>query len=416
MLRQPLWEADGAGGADGGQLSVSSPIAESSSTEGSTGSLETAPKPSSVKQAAEAFRQFLAAQQQLASKETASSSQQDSFSDGQAEKAPKSTEQPEEELDFAGRKVKVTDPIIRELHRDYMNLNSAFTQASQRAAQAELKASQLEAELRQIRETVEAIRQSQQAEKLKTEEDKPSISPERLQEINEQFLEKFYDDPLGAHIWLMEQPEYQQLIRPRLSPQVETVLTEAQRREMERQQQAARIRETMESRYPDFREMLPSMQKVLERYPHFAEQIATNPTPEVIESVYWIAKGMIQATQQASEQAGIQQQTTSSISTTDLSGKAQMAEPKKAELDLQALADQLAQNQEFLAKIASNPQLQQIVISNYVKSVQNAQASVPITIGPEAGGQVPMTPPQKISNLRDATNAFRSFLSRMKTS
>lgn len=319
-----------------------------------------------------------------------------------------------EEIDWAGRKVKVVDPIIKDLHRDYSNLNGAFTQASQRVKDLEGQVSAMQ----QILTNVQAMNPQSSQQPPAQSQPQPPAEPtaERLQEINDKYWEMAHDNKLQADKWLMEQPEYQQMMQPVQQKQVETYLTETQQKEQARKQRFTEIRTSLESKYSDFRDMLPHMQRAVEQYPHLAEQVATNPTIEVLESAYWIGKGLAGNPGGASpQQPPAQPDPTppAQHQQPPVAGAPQQAAGQTAASDpQQSIAQQLLGDQNFLAQIAANPQLQQIIISNYLKGVNTTQNQVPMMIGNQPGGQPPSTPPFEPKNVKEAGKGFRAFLGR----
>ena len=296
-----------------------------------------------------------------------------------------------EELDWAGRKVKVTDPVIKDLHKDYSSLNGEYTRSQQRVRD-------LEDQIQKATTSAQPV-----APQASVQPQQAAPDPVRLKEINEKYLEMVYEDPIGANVWLNQQPEYQQMIRPIQQQHMESYLTDTQKKEQERTQRVTDVRPTLEGKYTDYRQMLPVMQEVVNRFPHLAQQIVDNPTSEVFESVYWMAKGTSGITKDdpTSPEQQIPQQPV----------PVQNAQPV-APTSQPVTAEQLLADPNFIKQIIANPQIQQSIISNYVNGVNNGQSQMPVMIGNQPGGQAPSAPDFQPKNIREAGKAFRSWTNR----
>jgi hypothetical protein len=197
---------------------------------------------------------------------------------GQPEKP---TAQELEELDFGGRKVPVVDPIITELHKDYSHLNRTYQQTSQELANA-----------RQIAEQWQQLaQQSQQGQQQSTPGEIPqttnlNISAEREAELQEQYMERWYENKMLADKWWNEQPEimtaeaerqkalFEGYLNERLAP------IEAERDALKQQQQADQFLQS----HPDFEDYRESMQTILDQNPNLQQ------LPNVLDVLYAMAK------------------------------------------------------------------------------------------------------------------------------
>lgn len=292
-----------------------------------------------------------------------------------------------EEIDLGGRKVKVTDPVIRDIAKDYKELTGTLTKESQRVKQ-------LEDDLR-----IERAKQTPIAPATPTPEPVPvepaKPTPERMQEINDKYLEMAYEDPFGAQVWLNQQPEYQQLISPIQKQQVENVLTETQQADKARKDGLNQMRETMESKYPDFKEMVPHMQKAIEMFPSLGEKLANAPSVESLEEAYRAAK-LVSGNN-----------TTTPATPATPTNPVVQEQPKTLE---QMLADP-----EVIKQIIANPQITSTIISDYIKGVNGSQQNIPVMIGNQPGGAPTAIPPMEYKNTKEAGKGFRDWMRRNST-
>lgn len=290
-----------------------------------------------------------------------------------------------EEIDLGGRKVKVTDPVIRDIAKDYKELTGTLTKETQRAKQAE---DDLAALRNSIANQTPAVSTPPPTEPATT-------SPERMQEINDKYLEMAYEDPFGAQVWLNQQPEYQQLISPIQKQQVENVLTETQQADKARKDGLNQMRETMESKYPDFKEMVPHMQKAIEMFPSLGEKLANAPSVESLEEAYRAAK-LVSGNN-----------TTTPATPATPTNPVVQEQPKTLE---QMLADP-----EVIKQIIANPQITSTIISDYIKGVNGSQQNIPVMIGNQPGGAPPAIPPMEYKSTKEAGKGFRDWMRRNST-
>lgn len=263
-----------------------------------------------------------------------------------------------EEVDFGGRKVKVIDPAIKDLHGDWTELSGTLTREQQQRKQ-------LEEELEDLRAKLETSKQP----------DEPSQPTEdRLREISEKYAEMAYDDPVGAMIWLNQQPEYQQALKPIHEQSVQSVLTETQQRQAQIADKIKTQANELSAKYPDYLDNLTEMDAVIEQYPHLQEQMKTNPTKELMESVYFMAKG--RTFNPTSE--------------------------KKPE--------ELLQDDEFVQSVVQNESIRNKIIQDYLDQVNNNQQTPQIV---PSGGQAPSLPDQPLETVGDGTKAFKAMLKKV---
>lgn len=160
---------------------------------------------------------------------------------------------PQETLDFAGRKVPVLDPIIKEVHRDYSELNKTYQQTNQRVRELETMNQQYMAMVQQFQQT---------AQQAPTPE---PAAPVDLEAQREAFMDRFYENPLQA---------IQDLVSSQVNPVLQPITQEKQFQ--------ADV-QVMEQRYSDFRDVMPAMRDLLTEMPHLGEQ--------GLETLYLITKG-----------------------------------------------------------------------------------------------------------------------------
>lgn len=296
-----------------------------------------------------------------------------------------------EEIDLGGRKVKVIDPVILDIAKDYKELTGTLTKETQRAKQAE---DDLAALRNSIANQTPAVSTPPPTEPATT-------SPERMQEINDKYLEMAYEDPFGAQVWLNQQPEYQQLISPIQKQQVENVLTETQQADKARKDGLNQMRETMESKYPDFKEMVPHMQKAIEMFPSLGEKLANSPSVESLEEAYRAAKLV---------SGGTATPVTTPVTPATPATPTNPVVPEQPKTLEQMLADP-----EVIKQIIANPQITSTIISDYIKGVNGSQQNIPVMIGNQPGGAQPAIPPMEYKNTKEAGKGFRDWMRRNST-
>lgn len=300
-----------------------------------------------------------------------------------------------EEIDFGGRKVKVTDPVISEIAKDYKELTGTLTRETQRAKDLETENNRLKGIANQPPVT------PQPAPEV-VEPVKPT--PERIKEINEKYLEMAYENPYEAQVWLNQQPEFQQVLSPIQKQNVETYLTETQQKENNKKNEFQQLGKTMETKHEDFKAMVPHMQTVIERFPSIGEKLANNPTIEAFEEAYQAAK-LISG--QTAPLAIPTAEPPASNQTVPNQPVTPATQPQTIE---QMLADP-----EAMKQILANPLVNQSIINNYVSGVSNAQQQMPHVIGNGPGGNPPAMPRFEPKDIKEAGKGFRDFVRRNPT-
>jgi hypothetical protein len=162
---------------------------------------------------------------------------------------------PQETLDFAGRKVPVVDPILKDIHKDYSELNRTYQTTNQRVRELEQMNQQYQA-------MVQQFQQAQQFQAPQAPAPEPAVD---LEAQREAFMDKFYENPLQA---------IQDLVSSQVNPVLQPITQEKQ---FQTDVQA------MEGRYSDFRDLMPAMRDLLGEMPHLGDQ--------GLETLYLVAKG-----------------------------------------------------------------------------------------------------------------------------
>lgn len=243
---------------------------------------------------------------------------------------------PSDFVDFAGRKVPVVDPVIRDIHRDYSELNRTYQNTNQQYKQMQEQNQQL----MQMVQTFQQMQQqsAQPAEAQPTQED--------YEAIKEEFMNTFYDDPRKA---------IQSIVDAYVKPVIEPI-----QKEKAFNQQV----EAVQSKYTDFRDMVPAMQEVLRENPAL-EQMG-------LETVYLAAKGKTAQSAPTPEQM--------------------LADPN------------------FRQMVMSNPEISQQIVSSYLSQKQQSQSQVPPLMGASTGGQMLATPENRPTSIRGGSKAFLNWL------
>lgn len=253
-----------------------------------------------------------------------------------------------EELDFAGRKVPVTDPVIRDLHRDYLNLTRTF-QETQQASRTYQEQNQVFQQMVQMLQSQQGTPQGQQAQ-----------APQQPQlpgpEDNERFMNQWYESPIQT-VEQMIQQSIEKVLDAQIRPVIEPI---------QRERQYSQEINRLSSQYTDFQDHIPVMQQIIGENPKLAEQ--------GLETVYWVARG-----QQA------QQQPTYT-------------------------PDQLLNDPNFRQQLIGNEGLRNEIVSTYMQQKQAQQRQAPTVMGNQPGGNAPAMPENRPKTLREASKAFARYL------
>lgn len=260
--------------------------------------------------------------------------------------AEQGEQQTVEELDFGGRKVPVVDPVIKELHNDWTELNRTYQQLNQKLIELQQQNQQYHQFLQLYQQQL--LGQQQQP-------DQPQETPEERQRRNEELLERFYEDPYGVLNELVNQ-RVNQIIQTQILPQIEPLQRE---RQMQQQLQA-----TM-AKYPDFQNYVAQIQQIIQENPQIAE------LPNCFETAYLMAKGMT----------------------------AQSVNP-----------DDLLNDPEFQKKVLEREDLRNKIIQDHIQKIQQQKQSTVQPMGAQPGGQQPVVPDEKPKTLQEASAAVRKWL------
>ena len=266
--------------------------------------------------------------------------------------------QEEQFLDFSGRKVKVTDPVMIDLHEDYTNLNKKYQQTNQRMLQSEQAVADYQAQL-----------QAQTAAQQSVQPTQPQgMTPERRAEINNTYMEMQYEDKIGADEWLSQQPEIVAANNQRLQSEIDARVNEIVG-PIQQQRQLQEEVTNLRAKFPDFEAVTPQIQQLLAEDPNIANTHS-------LQDLYYQAKG--RALDNAPPAPTFE---------------SMMADPT---------------NQ---ANIIQNPQIQKMVMENYQKSKLQQTQQIPTVMGNNAGSRVPMSAGERAPrNMQEATAAFERYL------
>lgn len=265
-----------------------------------------------------------------------------------------------EVIDFAGRKVEVTDPailaVLRDVHKDYTSLQGTYTKSSQ--------------ELQELRTANQTYEQRIQALQQQPPAATPpaAATPPQDQALAslfsegmtaEDFMEKLYDSPVD-----LVKSVVQSMLDQQVKPVIEPITKEREAQEKEREM-TTQISE-LTTKHSDFNDHIGAMQEVLKEMPQLVAH--------GLETVYHVAKG--RSTQQAQTPAAVQ------------------------------TPEQMLADPQFQQHVLANPQIQQQMISQYLQGKVQTQQLAPPVMGASGGGQSPSIPEQRPTNLRDASKAF----------
>lgn len=252
-----------------------------------------------------------------------------------------------EELDFAGRKVPVVDPVIREIHKDYSNLAKTYQETNQSVRQ-------LQEQNQMYQQMIQYFQQQgQQPQQAQAPAEPPAPSPED----NEQFMSQWYDSPISTVQQLIER-QVQSLVESQVKPIIEPI---------QRERQYSQELQQLASKHSDFQEHLPVMQQIVQSNPNLASQ--------GLETVYWVAKG-------------------------------QNVQPQQPTYT----PDQLLQDPQFRQQLLGDEKLRNEIVSSYMQQRQQTNQQVPPVMGNQPGGSPPAMPDEKPKTIREASKMFSRYL------
>lgn len=162
-----------------------------------------------------------------------------------------------EELDFAGRKVQVVDPVIRDIHKDYSSLQKTYNETN-------MSMKTLQEQNQMYMNMIQTFQQQGQQAQAPTQ---PVVEAPQgpTPEDNETFMSNWYDSPIST-VEAMIQARVDAALQP-----------------MQREKQVNTEIQTLQEKYGDFQEHVGAMQEVLRTNPQLADQ--------GLETVYFVARG-----------------------------------------------------------------------------------------------------------------------------
>lgn len=247
-------------------------------------------------------------------------------------------------FDFAGRKVEVADPAVaatlKDLHKDYTALTSTYQSTNQRVKELET-ANQTYMNL---------LQQHTQTQATNDTPEQTGPSPEDMEQIKADFMDKFYDNPLSAIEGLLEN-----MFQTKVQPIIEPITQERQWNEQMKE---------LSGKYEDFSNMIGPMRQLLDDMPDLAQH--------GLDAVYQLAK--------------------------------------RATPPPQPGPEQLLNDPQFVQQMMQNPDIQKQFLSQYVQEKQGSQQQAPTLMGGQPGGQAPFSSENRPTDIKGASKAFKSFL------
>lgn len=276
--------------------------------------------------------------------------QQQIVGDGQEQ--PPSQQPQEEVLTFGDREIKAYGDDVRELHRDYTQLNQTVQSQSQELEQA-----------RQLLAQYQTVMQHQQPLQQPEVQQQPTIDTVRMQQLHEEYQERMYENKFEADKWWNEQPEVQEMERQRIETLVQQRVNEVvgpiqQERVINQQVSEAK------TRYEDFDDFTDTMQTLLQENPQLAE------LPNAIDNLYFMAKG-----------------------------RAAQTAPQP---------EQLLNDPSFQQQIIQNEQIRNMVLQNYQQI--KTQSQPPVVMAQQVSQTPTSLGEKRPRTLAEATKAAMKFL------
>lgn len=213
---------------------------------------------------------------------------------------------------------------------------------------------------RQLQELQRGPQPGQPQQTAPVQPEPPQMTPEQIKEMNERFLESFYENPIQT-VYEMAANIAREAVQPiaqtvQQGQQVQTFSSEI---------------EAFAEQNPDMVDVYPDMVSILEANPHIAD------FPNALDTLYKMAKGQKYGT------------------------------PPPAPPTL----EQLLQDPANLQKVLENPAVKNAILSNYAQSVKAGQP--PVVIGSQPGAVPPAAAPVEIKSTTDAKKATMGFFQRM---
>jgi hypothetical protein len=229
------------------------------------------------------------------------------------------------------------------------DLVQAYQEAERKISTYGQDTSKARQELEQLRGQVWQLQQYLQKPQT------PQPTAEELQAKNQEWLDKFYENPMDA---------LEEVIQSRVQKIVEPIQKDYQLQQYTRQYQAQI--EQARQKYADFDTLQPVMQEVIqEQGQHLAG------LPNAVEVIYSIAKG-------------------------------RAAAPINH--------DQLLQDENFRSKILQNEEIRKAILTQIAQVTKDKQP--PVVLGPQQG-EPPIMAPEEIKTSKDAKKASISYFKRI---
>lgn len=249
-----------------------------------------------------------------------------------------STPEPESEPLILGKFKSQAD-----LEKAYVEAEKRISQYGQQFSQNQRQIEQMQAQLYQLQQFVQRLQEPQQ----------PQLTPEEIQERNQQWLDKFYEDPLGMLNDVIN-ASIQQAINP-LANKIQF----KERVDYYSQQVLA-----AKAKYPDFDDYRPQMEAIIKEQGQYLAGL-----PNAVEVIYNMAK-------------------------------AQSAKSP----------DDYLQDEEFRKKILVDESIRNEILKQYAQQVASGQP--PVVLGKQQG-EIPAVEPVEIKNTQDAKKASIAFFQRI---
>lgn len=188
-----------------------------------------------------------------------------------------------------------------------------------------------------------------------TRQAQPQLSPEEIQKKNEEWLNRFYENPMEA---------LNEVVQARVTQAIQPLQQQQQYRDnldqYNRQVQEAK------GKYPDFDTLLPEMENIIKEQGQYLANM-----PNAVDNVYHLAKAR--------------------------------------KLQGTATPDQMLQDPNIRQKILQDETIRNEILKSYAQGVRDRQP--PVTIGSQPG-EPPAAPPGEMKTSQDTRKAVTSYFSR----
>lgn len=238
------------------------------------------------------------------------------------------------------------------------DLVNAYKEAERRISEYGQDGSKARQELEQLRGQVSQLQRFLTQQRYQQSQVQPS--PEEIQKKNQEWLDKFYENPHEA---------LNEVVNQRVREVVGPIQRDYQYQQHQRrfQQQVEEARQ----KYPDFDDLQPVMHQIVQEQGQYITSL-----PNAVEVVYSMAR---------------------------------LKNPQQSP-QVQQTPESVLQNEEFRKQVLQDESIRKEILAQYAQEVKNRQTA---PVMGNQHGEPASTPPQEITTTKDAKKASLSYFQRL---